>query len=350
MTDEEIKKALEDVDNYEQAVNACLTFIHIYRWDDAKNRPDNEVLHCIGKLYTPGDVTPDITLQLSTIRGLVVELKRSFPQNSEIKDYWKDNFDELKKYDVQLVGWETPNKKVNQQELILIVDQKFTRKIIDYIEKNKIFFTDFSKNFCLVQYSPASGLAPGVFIRAEYGKIDDFKTKTTKSLSEGITVKLIHLLTTGLSQTKFLDYKPPIIYLMSTLWDHVFNTLPTAEDWRSYNTENSRKHILLTVTSSKLREFLSRNFADKNSSRGLKEEWIKEALENFVKLKLAERGKITGEYIIKYRKKIADEHDDANKHHVFAELLYKSGVQVPLGDFENDKNGKSASTTAHKHT
>lgn len=334
MTDGTIQKVLEHIDNYEQSVNACLTFIHIYKWDERTKSPTSNVLYWIGKDYEPGSLTPDITLQLSKDRGLVVELKESLPKNdSKEKDIWNDNFTQIQGYDAQLKGWKTDDGFVEQQELILVVDQKLVRKVIEYIQSKKFTFTHYSKNFCIIQYSPLTGLKNGILLRIEHGKIDDYKTITNKRLWEGIPVSLEYLFATGLSKIKLLDYKPPVVYLMSILWDHVFNSMLTEEAWRQAKMEERKRLIEVIVTVPKLKEILIENFADKNSKQGIKEKWIEEALENFVRLKLAKKNKSTGEYIIKYRKRIADEQTDTNKHRIFAELLYKSGVQFTLEEF-----------------
>lgn len=334
MTEATIQKVLEHIDNYEQSVNACLTFIHIYKWDDRTNAPDGDVLFWIGKEYEPGSLTPDITIQLSKSRGLVIELKESLPKNdSKKKDLWSDNFTQIQGYDAQLKGWKTDDGFVGQQELILLVDQKLVRKVIEYIQSKKLAFTNHSKNFCIIQYSPLTGLKNGILLRIEHGKIDDHKAITNKRLYEGIPVSLEYLFATGLSKIKLLDYKPPVVYIMSILWDHVFSSMLTEEAWRQAKMEEGKRLIEITVTVQKLKEILIENFADKNSKQGIKEKWVEEALENFVRLKLAKKNKGTDEYVIKYRKRIADEHTDTNKHRVFAELLYKSGVQFRLEEF-----------------
>src|SRR3989338_98952 len=176
MAKNKVVEILDDIDDYEQSVNACLTIIHIYKWDDTNSRPDGTIIHHIGKSYNPGGVTPDVTIQLSEKRGLVIELKGSLPKNeSEEKDFWKEKFDQIKKYDKQLEGWNTTSGKIDEQELILLVDQKISRKVVEYIESNNLTFVDFSKNLCVIQYSPASGRKNAVFVRIESGGLGDFK-------------------------------------------------------------------------------------------------------------------------------------------------------------------------------
>lgn len=337
MTEQKVKGILEEIDNYEQSLNACLSFIHIYKWDEKEGKPDNSILYWIGKAYNPGKITPDITMQLSIDKGLVVELKPFLPINEEGHiDKWKKEFKQLKKYDQQLEGWETTNKKVGQQELILITNQKIVKRIIDYIEKNKLYFTYFSKNFCIIQYGLATGKKPAYYLRKEYGRIDDFKHITDKEWGlDGFAVAIEYLIKTGLIRTKFLDYKPPVVYLMSILWDEVFTSLVCEEDWIKAKMESGKKMVKIPANVAELRKILQENFADKNSKQGIKEKWIEEALENFVKLKLATRVKSGNkDYITKFRKKIKGEKEGMSKTQLFAELLYESPLQYTL---ESDK-------------
>jgi hypothetical protein len=338
MGEREVSKVLEKIDDYEQSIHACLSLIHIYKWDEELKKVDPDVLHWIGKEFNPGELTPDVGLQLTDKRGLVVELKESLPQNGDNEnDYWRDSFDQLKKYDSELEGWDTPSKKIENQELIFLTAQKFSRKVIDYINNNNLSFNDFSKNFAILEYNPANGLKEGVFIRLENGDIDDFKTITKQRLRDGMTVSLTYLFHSGLSSIKFLDYQPPAVYTMAILWDLIFSSMISEDDWRNAKTEGTRKMIEIEVTVDQLRNILSNNFADCNAKQGIREKWIEEALDNFVKIKLAKKRKdVVKGYTIKYRKKISA--DDSNKHRAFAELLYGgSGLQSTLEGFEDSK-------------
>jgi hypothetical protein len=335
MTTDKTTKVLDEIDNYEQSLNACLTFIHIYKWDETEKKPSQEVKHNIGKKYSPNDVTPDITIQLSDERGLVVELKESLPQNNDVGniDVWKEKFDQVKKYDVRLDGWETSTTAVKQQDLILLINQKFTTKVIEYITSNNLSFNNFSKNFCVIQYSPAFGRKDGIFLRKDYGKIDDFKTITDKRLSDGITVSLDFLIKCDLSKIKFLDFKPHFIYTMGILWFHVFPSLLTDDDWRRFRMESGRKQIEINVTVKDIRNFLIKYYAEEQSEY-IREKWIEEALEKFRELKYATRkGDV---YTIKWRKKISNDEHDANVHRVFADLFYKEGIQKSLDEISKN--------------
>lgn len=335
MSEDPIQKVLEAVDDYEQAVNVSLSFVHIYLWDKSSNALLAGSSFGLGWLYQPGNVTPDITIRLPSNAGIVAELKISLPKNddSAVGDKWEDKFDQLRKYDVQLRGWDGKDAVVAQQELVLLVDQKLVRRVIDYMSSKGTHYNQHSKNFAVIQYSPATGVKDGLFMRLEHGAMDDHNGVTMSRLRDGIAVSFEYLFSSGLSRIELLDYKPPVVYLMTLLWDKVFNVLVTPEQWDEARLRGGKRILPVVVTPSQLRDFLVKNFADKSSCQSFKQKWVEEALDCFVKLKLAEKVEKTDRYLIKYRKTINTDVKDGNKHRVFAQALYSPGSQARLEKF-----------------
>ena len=332
MSKDNITKILEEVDNYEQSLNASLTFIHIFKWNTKKNAVEEAVDFWIGNQYEPGEVTPDITIQLSQSRGIVTELKKSIPKNDDASiDKWKPITDQLAKYDVPLVGWNTPSKKVDEQELVFLIDQKLSRLFIKYIQEKKLTFSKFSKHFCVIQFSPGSGLSNAVFLRAEHGTLDDFDYFTKEKLDNGITVALEYLIYSGLLMIKFLDYRPPVVYLMSTLWDHVFSHFNT--DWDATMLTGKTTITEIPITIKQVQDVLSANYTSKGAGKYVRDEWVLEALDKFVDLKLATKEKVVGKYTIKWRKKIGTYPPETSKNEIFAEMLFKKPMIKKIDDF-----------------
>lgn len=327
-TKTKLDEELDEVDNYEQAINASLALIHIYSWDVSSGKSLATTLHWLGKEYNPGKVTPDITLQLSSDRGIVIELKESLPRNdgTNPRDLWAAKFEQIKKYDVELVGWDTKSKKVKEQELVLLVNQKFTQKVKAYIQSKNLEYNNFSKSFCIIQYAPANGRKEAIFIRKEEGRIGDFSTVKEAELVEGVTVEMRYLLSSGLSSVKFLDYKPPVTHTMNILWKHIFTSMISLETWRQSNIDKERV-IDLDVKVKDLVEKVRNEYADKSSKSSLQESWIEEALDKFAFLKYAKKMG-DGAYQIKYRKKPID----------WATELY------PLGQMGLDKDSSGTNS------
>jgi|SRR3989338_1861240 len=331
-----VQEALEDADNYEQSLNATLALLHLYKFDDSSKSIDSSIKAWFGKKMKPSDVTPDLLIQLNSERGVIGELKRSFPKNNkEGKDLWEEEFKQLKEYDKDLEGWETESKKIKGQDLILLTSQKLGVSVSDYIDGKNLSFNSFSKNFSVWQFNPTAGIKQAVFLQKIKGEITDFKNVTNQRMRSGVPIALEYILSSGLSKVKFIDYKPNVVYLMSILWDFVFSTLPTEEDWRNTRESKGGKLVEIPIKIEEIATILNKNFTLDGQNGIIKNDWIKEALENLVKLKLAKKSKLGSDYIIKFRKKIKDEEEGANKQKVFAELLYKEGIQTSLSDLTN---------------
>ena len=121
-----VQSILENIDNYEQSLNACLCFIHIYFWDEERSSIDDSVDYYIGKEFKDKNnekVTPDINIECNDELGLIIEHKNSFPREQE---KWRSTFKQIKNYDQELNGWE--KKKKN-----------FPHNLILFINRSKIF-------------------------------------------------------------------------------------------------------------------------------------------------------------------------------------------------------------------
>jgi hypothetical protein len=335
MSDENVQRAKEEVDEYEQAVNASLCFIHVYKWDENSAKPDKDVKHNIGKAYScnQNKVTPDITLRLGSNRCIVAELKPRLPRDST---HWEEELKQVKKYDAPLTHSLSGEMVAMHQDLVLITNQRISKKIIAHIEEKGLSFRDHSKHFCVIQYGLATGSKVAYYLRKEYGSIEDFKTVTDRRWTQdGYTIEIgKHLINTGLINIRLLDYRPPSVYLMTLLWDHIFGPSVTEEHWRRRKGEGGKRFVELPVNVSELRNTLQQQFSDPAAEQSVQEAWIKEALDNFVKLKLAKKLKGQGkDYVIKYTKKIKGQNGDGDKKRLFAELLFKEGTQSELTSF-----------------
>jgi hypothetical protein len=86
---------------------------------------------------------------------------------------------------------------------------------------------------------------------------------------------------------EFYDARPPNIYTMEIMWNFLFGLLTPIEDY-SKKTANSTLHLDVNVDTL-WQEMKSRFAVPPCSSDIIKRDWIKDALERFVELKLATR-------------------------------------------------------------
>lgn len=331
-----IQKILEEIDNYEQSVNALLAMLHLYKFDNSTKRIDPTIKGWFGKTMMPGEITPDLVIQLSNMKGIIAELKKSFPKNDKDgKDLWAEEFEQLKSYDDDLTGWETTTQKIDEQDLVLLTSQKLCVPVCDYIQANNITFNRFSKNFSVWQFNQYPGIKQAIFLQKRHGSISDNKDITDNKLRQGIALSMEYLTESGLSKVKFMDNKPHVVHLMSILWDFVFSSMPTEEDWRNARESRGGKIVEIPIKVDDIKKILNDNFTLNGGENGvIRNEWLKEALDNFVTLKLAIKSRGEYDYIIKFRKKIRDEEED-EKHKVFAELLFHDSRQTSLNDLHD---------------
>ncbi|MBU4502278.1 MAG: hypothetical protein KKA79_06785 [Nanoarchaeota archaeon] len=332
-----VDSILDGIDNYDQSVNASLALVHLFIWDDSTEDVDSSVHFWFGRKFEPGGVTPDILIQLDGSKGIITELKRSFPQvDAEGEDLWAEEFDQLKRYDKELVGWDTSNGKVHSTDLILFTSQKFGTRVVDYIAEKGLTFQDYANNFAILQFNPASGRKAAVFIQKVEGDIHEFKNITNQRLREGVTIGMGYLLSSGLSSVKLLDYRPEkpvdIVYLMSLMWIHIFGTVPTEDDWRCARESKEGKIVEIPVKIDEVKTRILEGFALNNSHKVLDNSWINECMESLVTLNLARRAKRAedADYVIKYRKKLKPGPGGEEIHKVFAEMLFGGRIQTRL--------------------
>lgn len=334
MRENYVKKVIENINDYEQSLQASLAFIHLYKWDQQTSKIRQNVIHYFGKVFNPGSVTPDISILLDNKRGIVIEVKSSLPRNesNENNDLWIDIIEQLSKYDKKLKGWETDNKNVSQQELVLLMNQKFVVKFKNYLKSKQATFENHNKNFSIMQYGPAPGHTEAIFIQKREGSIDDFNDITDERFDIGIPIARKFLINSGLFEIKFMDNEPPSEYLMDILWKHIFSSKIPENEWREARV-STNKQIKIKVNIINLTKELAKHYTDQKSTRCIKKKWIDKALRNFVALKLAEKDDKQNIYYIKYRKQLKGITETQNQHEIFAELLYEHNSQKTMDDF-----------------
>lgn len=323
-----LQEIREDIDNYELGLHVTLCFIHLYIWDDTINGLDNDIKFYIGYKFKKNDnteVTPDIGIDLNNDSSIIGELKRSFPKNM---DYCINELKKIMKYDDELFGWDDDyQKSIKEQNFILITNQKHSRRIRNAINENGIVYTNFSKRFCLIEYGKATGQKEAIFFRLESGNAPSFKEITNERLNEGISINLSYLIESQLTNIKFLDEKPPFVYLMGILWDHIFPSLISDEKWQESKNYTIQRHLIIDTSIEQIQELLIENYCHETCHNLVKKDWVREAIEKFVILDLAE-DLGTEKYRIKYRKSFKIE----DKRELYARKLMEIKLKKDFGE------------------
>ncbi len=95
----------DEIDNYSDSLFAIIGFMNFYRFDDTTRRMRDDVRLFQGRRLTPSAakttnakgetveyVTPDLGILLPLDKGVLGEVKKSFPRDST---HWLDAFEQL---------------------------------------------------------------------------------------------------------------------------------------------------------------------------------------------------------------------------------------------------------------
>ncbi len=302
------KKLLDDlknikeknIDRYYQSIQLVLG-LYFY----LQNNPDFKIRFVgaeidLKRTSEDNKLTPDAVFQYEhngTI-GIPIEIKSSISTEMKIFQELK----EMERYDEELIGWDTSNKKVDEHIIVFAPhfdDGGRVKRI--YLKSLKEKKLKFDKDFFIFQWvleiSTKFGKTEVLGIQNIEGtntnkELNDFIEKATDNISYDITdpiyveEKEINL---------FTRKKPPIQYLMVHLWNPIFP--------KFYKKE------FMVVKIDELVKVMNENFNSTlminphGESFKIRIKWVKEALELFEKIRLAKKLN-ENEYEIFYDKMI----------------------------------------------
>lgn len=290
-TNEDKKAELKNtVNNYQQTTKALLAFSSFVVHDGTAQRSDANF--GIGrkmktsnknKISKMSEVTPDLVAQKSLEYGVIAEVKKSLPNKSE---YWNRYLEQFAKYDDDLTGWWTTNEKITNFNCLLLIHQSRSRVFVDFVKAISATNPEIiSKNTAIIEFNSSDETASYYFFRLEHGDIVDDDLKT--SLYQGINIPLDKVLRTY-PNIKYYDSEPPTLLILTDLWADV---LPSKIPEGERDEESNRVKISISVqeiTNELQKAYGSKNFvADSRAVEFPRPKWIKKALDELVRFKLA---------------------------------------------------------------
>jgi hypothetical protein len=320
--DKLLRAALDKVNDYKQTVNAILAFAAFVVHDGKSKRPNSQF--GFGRRMTTSpdnsispnsDITPDLTAQNSNKYGIVAEAKKALDQT---QDNWKSHVERLRKYDDELAGWWTDDKKIPKSNSVMLIHQSRGRAFSGYLESCRNKASDsVGLNTCVVEFNESRETEPYYFFRLEFGDISDKELNST--LHEGIPVPLDRV-RMSFSNIQYYDAKPPMPLLLERLWTDVF---PSKMDGVEY--DDKTKSFPIKVAVSDVTNELQKAYGsqalsqDNRSGEFPTQKWIREAFDQLVSYKIASPGTEEGEYII-YFKYFKSRRDDVLNRFILYEL------------------------------
>lgn len=158
-------------DEYLTTVYAIIFFLNTYRFE--LNKEGEELVVFQGrKLFSDLEkktfVTPDLGIVISDKVGLLGEVKYSFPSNQE---HWSSIFNQIKKYDSIVNGWPSKEDKVDSYDIVLLVHQSRSRKVVDYYLNSLSDDEKLTKSFAIIEFNRSSQGKEYFHFRIEHGKL-----------------------------------------------------------------------------------------------------------------------------------------------------------------------------------
>jgi hypothetical protein len=307
------KKFQEQIDDYKDSICAIIGFVNLFRFDDKTKRMKKDIKVSQGRrmktsstnsISPNGEVTPDLCIHDPSNKGVVGEVKKSFPANQE---HWKDDFSQLMSYDDDFLNWLTTSGKIDDHEIVLLPEQSRTRAVKKYFEDRKDKEIKFTKNFIIVEFNRNDQAKSFFFFRKEYGTFSYFKDVDAR-LEQGVQVPLDKLML-SYEKIKLYDSKPPLPYLLHLIWENVIMLRASDNEGFSALRKNSKMPIDITVD--QIVDELHENYSFKslNADNGSHQpkvpikSWIKEAVNALISFKLAEwKNEPNGECTIYFKK------------------------------------------------
>jgi len=234
------------------------------------------------------ELNPDILLQArcnpSGLLGIPVEIKSSLSNSEDILKKLK----RMKRYDEPLTGWKTRDKNINNDVIVFSPYAQDCGRVISVLKeslKNKKL--NFNKDFIIWEWSFIQGTKhsneENLLVRQVYGNLEKYNVpELNKIVSEGIVQDINNKeLLVKKERNLFTNREPPVEYTMVVLWQIVFPRI-FDENQGIVNVEE-----ICTI----INDYFTQDLMKSSDGDAYKvnKSWVRKALENFSKIKMAKK-------------------------------------------------------------
>ena len=235
-------------------------------------------------------VTPDITVEARRDPGrvgyrAVCEIK-SFPQYAAAVDQLVK---QVRQYDGELDGWEYEappgSGRHGDHDIVMVARSSrapdFASGLPAALRDREVKIKSPLSIIGIALRRPGAGMDLFLLKRSfgamSYRKLDDV-------LGRGWSIDA-RSIASELDSTKFYDSRPPLPYIMSVLWVQVF---PNLVHGKKRKRLRSSAEVGIDAEVGRIHRLLSR-LAPRSNPRCVKRAWVKDAMEEFARVGLAER-------------------------------------------------------------
>lgn len=287
--EQEYKKIKEAIEDYDETVFALKGFTACTLHDGQIQIPNSK--YEFGRRMTTSNnnpiqpssnITPDLVIFISSEYGIIGEVKKSLNLDST---FWVKHIEQLRKYDDDLTGWWTNNKKIINSDTVILIHTSRSREFKDffenYISTNKLV----THSISIIEFTKVDQSNNFIFFRLESGNIKFKKLKD--KLYHGVSVNLEDILS-FIPNLKYYDHEPPVIYVMEQLWMDLFPSLKNEYLWDDEKRAFLIKISVSWVTNEIYKAYGSgRFYHDSRTQTFPRRKWIHNAFKKFEALKLA---------------------------------------------------------------
>lgn len=341
-TDMSIDEILINIENYRTTIQAIQIFIGFITWDNQNKeklpdtnesigrRMDTSSKNRINQLIT---ITPDIAIQRNSELGYVVEAKKSLPRNTK---YWRRIVEQLEKYDDDLYGWWTEDECIKNSCIVLLIEisrsADFKNYLLNLIQSENLKFV---KPLSIVEFTRSPNFKQYIFIRKLWGEIED--QDLSEILESGKKIPIEEVLA-SFGEKKFYDSQPITEYIMEILWQVIFTERKSETEY-----DNEFKAWVFEINLDELTNDLQNLYGSEgNNPREVcypRIGWVREAMEGFVNLGLAQKTSGKGNYIVLFKRLTGNVIEMLSKHRQNS-IMQKQDDTRQLSLFDN-KNKES---------
>ena len=245
-------------------------------------------------------VTPDMTLEVEGWGGAgyraVGEVKSSFPKYRAAVDQMVR---QVRHYDGDLVGWTADmqgggDRRIDHDIIITVGSEH----ALDFAAGLPVAFRDRGVevksplSIISIMYRGGDDDPDQFLLKRSFGTISH--KKAHDGLGKGWLIDE-HEVMKEVDGTKFYDSKPPLPYIMSVLWSQVFPNILHGKKLKAFRID---MEVPIDMEVDRIHRLASR-LAPSSNPGCVKRAWVKDAMEEFARVGLAEKtGK--GRYRIRY--------------------------------------------------
>lgn len=193
LPEDEQRRARDVAEDYQSTVHAMLAFSAFVVHDSTTRRPNSHfgfgrrMTTSEANVVTPsGTVTPDIVAQKSDSYGVVAEVKRSLPSD---RTKWSAHVGQIRKYDDELTGWWTSDRRMAISDTTLLLHQTRSRAFIKVLDdERKENAEAVGPHTSVVEFNRSDERQVNYFFRLEWGDVRD--ADLSGRLREGVAVPI----------------------------------------------------------------------------------------------------------------------------------------------------------------